>query len=90
MKVDAAALSSKIKDMFPELGQDGVTLDVKEMPGMNSWEIRLTKSGHEMTACLDFKDAQNCLDGKECTAFTSEVGQFVHSYCRHSKQCPAG
>lgn len=90
MKVDAADLSLKIKEMFPELGQDGVTLDVKDMPGMNSWELRLSKSGHEMSACLDYADAQKCMEGKECTAFLSEVGQFVHSYCRHSKQCPVG
>lgn len=88
MKVDATALSAKIKEMFPEIGQSGVTLTVTAMPDMNAWEIRLAKGKHEMSASLGFQDAENCLGGKECTAFASEVGQFVHSYCRHSKECP--
>jgi hypothetical protein len=88
MKVDAEALSAKIKEMFPEIGQSGVDLTVTAMSDMDSWEIRLAKGKNEMSACLDSKDAENCLAGKECKAFSSEVGQFVHSYCRHSKECP--
>jgi len=88
MKVDAATLSSKVMEMFPEIGQSGVKLTISEMPDINSWEIRLVKDGKEMSACLAAKDAKDCLDGKECTAFDSEMRQFVHSYCRHSKECP--
>lgn len=87
MKVDAGSLSMKIQEMFPEIGQHGVTLAVTEMADINSWEIRLAKDGKEMTSCLDRTDAENCLAGRECTSFSSEVGQFVHSYCRHSKEC---
>ena len=88
MKVDANALSAKIKSMFPEIEQNGVTLTVREDLAMKSWEIQLSKDKHTMNACLDSKDAESCLAGKECAAFSSEVGQFVHSYCRHSKECP--
>lgn len=90
MNVDATTLSSKIKEMFPELDEFGVVIEVKEDPAIKSWDIRLSKDKHVMSACLDSQDAENCLAGKECTAFCSEIGQFVHSYCRHSKECPVG
>lgn len=90
MKVDAETIETKIRSMFPEIVEYGVTLEVLEDPGMDSWEVRLGKGAHSMSACLDSKDVRTCLGGGECAVFSSELRQFVHSYCRHSKECPVG
>ncbi|WP_243439923.1 hypothetical protein [Fundidesulfovibrio soli] len=90
MNVDAKAIEAKIRSMFPEIVEYGVTLEVIEDPRMDSWEVRLGKGQNSMSSCLDNEDVRKCLGGEECTAFAAELRQFVHSYCRHSKECPVG
>lgn len=69
-------VSSKIKDVFPRMGDVEKHLDVHFINELKVWEIDFDKDGHHVKTFLDPDDAERCLDKNECIGLGFQIGQF--------------
>ena len=70
------ALCTKITEMYPEIGQCGVDIDVSFDDEKNAWVVDLTKDSHELKHYLDLPEADDCMDGHQCVSLGLEIAQL--------------
>jgi hypothetical protein len=69
-------LCSKISDMFPEIGECGINIQVTHDDDQKAWIVDLKKGSHELKHFLDYPDADNCMEGKQCVSLGLEIAQL--------------
>jgi hypothetical protein len=70
-------LKRKIHEFHPEIGQQGINLDVSLNQKENKYEVRLSKAGQEFGAFLEKQDADDCMAGKKCITLAVLVTQVL-------------
>lgn len=80
MQHNAAELTAKLKEMYPEIQQHGLSMDLEFKPERNYWVIKLSKGDHLLQTLLDKKDADACLNGVQCVYLGVQIGQFVKNF----------
>ncbi|WP_232362522.1 hypothetical protein [Desulfogranum mediterraneum] len=65
--------------MYPDIGACGAELEVSFDGENKSWLVHLKKGEHELEHHLEFVDAEDCLDGKQCVALGLEVSQLLNN-----------
>ena len=78
--MDKGALAAKLKEMYPEITQHGMDLDLEFNQEKNYWVIKLSKGDHRLHTLLDQKDALACLEGTQCVYLGVQIGQFVKNF----------
>jgi len=74
------ALKNKISEMYPEIQEHGINCGLVYSDDANAYVIKLQKEKHELTAYLDKKDADACMDGRKCVSLGVKVGEFIRNY----------
>lgn len=69
-------LCAKIKEVFPEIGTCGIDLGVDYDQQNQAWVVDLKKGGHELKTFLEEKEAQQCMEGKQCVSLGLQIGQL--------------
>jgi hypothetical protein len=69
-------ICEKISQIYPEIGECGIDVGVKRDEDKNAWIVDLKKDRHELTTYLNEKDAQACLEGKQCVNLGIQVAQL--------------
>ena len=69
-------LCGKIADMFPEIGECGININVTHDDDQKAWVVDLKKGDHELKHFLDYPDADNCMEGKQCVSLGLEIAQL--------------
>ena len=69
-------LCEKIIEMYPEIGECGVDVDVEHDEQKNIWIVKLKKEEHELNHFLEYPDADNCMEGKQCVSLGLEIAQL--------------
>lgn len=87
MTIEATQLAAKIKELYPEIGVHGLEAAVSFDAAKNAWIVKLTKGENELYTHLEVKDAENCLNGKQCVYLGTHIGQFIEAYCLGSHAC---
>ncbi|MFH1060870.1 MAG: hypothetical protein V1797_19585 [Pseudomonadota bacterium] len=80
MHHNAAELAGKLKEMYPEIEQHGLEMDLEFKPDQSYWIIKLSKGDHRLHTLLDKKDADACLNGVQCVYLGVQIGQFVKNF----------
>ena len=80
MEHQAAELTAKLTEMYPEIKQHGLDLAVEYKPENDYWVIKLNKGDHKLHTLLNKKDADACLDGIQCIYLGVQIGQFVKNF----------
>ena len=73
-------LQGKLSDMYPEISEKNVSLDVNYEEGKKSWIVKLTKDGQEHVINLPEADADMCITGKYCEPFSTELKDVLNRF----------
>ena len=74
--MDNKELCDKIKDIYPEIGECGIDVDVRWNEEKKTWIVDLKKDRHELTTHLEPEDADACMEGKQCVSLGVQVAQL--------------
>ena len=69
-------LCKKITDIYPDIGQCGIDIDVSYDNEKKAWVVDLTKDSHELKHYLDIPEADECMEGKKCVPLGLEIAQL--------------
>jgi hypothetical protein len=69
-------LCDKIKALYPDIGQCCIDVDAEYDRSNNYWVVFLKKGEQLIKHFLPAKDADSCMDGKQCVGLGLEIAQF--------------
>lgn len=69
-------LCRKIVEIYPEIGECGIDVDVVHDEQKKVWVVDLKKAGHELKHHLEYPDADDCVEGKQCVSLGLEIAQL--------------
>ena len=87
MAAKSADIEKQLHEMYPEIKQYGVDLNIDFNPEKNAWIATFKKGEHELWTHLEEQDVENCFQGKECYHFGIQLGQFIRNYCEGGEAC---
>jgi len=73
---DREELCRKITELYPEIGQCGIDIDVSFDEEKRAWVVDLIKGGHELKHYLDIPEANDCMEGNKCVPLGLEIAQL--------------
>lgn len=73
---DKKELCNKIIELYPEIGECGINVDVAFDEAKNVWLVDLKKDEHELKHHLEIPDADQCMEGKQCVSLGLEIAQL--------------
>ena len=71
-----AELCKKITDIYPEIGECGIDIDVTYDDEKKAWAVDLIKDSHELKHYLDLPEADECMEGNKCVPLGLEIAQL--------------
>ena len=74
------ALKNKIREIYPEIQEHGITFGLGFSDDINAYVLNLKKDIHELTTYLDKKDADECMDGMKCVNLGVKIGEFIKNF----------
>ena len=73
---NADQLCQKITHLYPEIGVCGIDISVTKDSTQQTWVVHLNKESHNLNHFLELKDADRCMEGKECVALGLDIAQL--------------
>jgi hypothetical protein len=74
--LDRQALCEKIRDLYPDIGECGIDIDVVFDEKQQRWVVDLKKDHEELKTYLEEGDAEKCMLGKKCVGLGVEIAQL--------------
>ncbi len=69
-------LCHKITELYPEIGQCGIDINVGFDDEKKVWVVDLIKDSHELKHYLDLPEADDCMEGNKCVPLGLEIAQL--------------
>ncbi|MDD3618123.1 MAG: hypothetical protein RBR09_13140 [Desulfobulbaceae bacterium] len=73
---DKKELCSKIIELYPDIGECGLDVEVEYNAEKKVWIVDLKKGSHELKHHLEIPDADQCMEGKQCVSLGLEIAQL--------------
>jgi hypothetical protein len=73
---DKKALCEKIREIYPDIGECGIDVDVEYDEEKKAWLVDLKKDNHELKTHLEPSEADECMNGKQCVSLGLQVAQL--------------
>jgi len=80
MGYNNVALKEKIIEMYPEIGQHNLSVDLDFNTGKNAYVITFKRGKEALTTHLEKKDADECMNGIKCVYLGVQVAQFIKNF----------
>jgi hypothetical protein len=74
--IEKAELCEKIRELYPDIGECGIDVDVDYDQAKKVWVVDLKKDRHELKHHLEQEDADLCMEGKQCVSLGLEIAQL--------------
>jgi len=74
--VDKKALCDKIRELYPDIGECGIDIDVEFDKAQSTWVVHLKKDSRKLKTFLEEGDAEKCMLGHTCVGLGIEVAQL--------------
>lgn len=74
--IDKNELCEKIREIYPDIGECGIDVDVGYDDENERWVVNLKKGYDELKTFLEQGDAELCLTGKQCVGLGIEIAQL--------------
>lgn len=74
--IDKDELCQKIRQIYPDIGECGIDVDVAYDETNHRWTVDLKKDTHRLKTFLEDGDAELCLQGKQCVSLGIEISQL--------------
>jgi hypothetical protein len=69
-------LCSKIREIYPDIGECGIDVDANYDEEQNRWVVDLKKGRHHLKTYLEEGDAEACMQGRQCVSLGIEIAQL--------------
>ena len=79
---DKKELCEKIIELYPDIGECGIDVDVDYDEAQKSWTVNLKKDHIELKHFLEDQDADLCMGGKQCVSLGLEIAQLKDTIAR--------
>jgi hypothetical protein len=73
---DKKELCDKIREIYPDIGECGINVDVEYDKEKKAWVVDLKKDNHELKTYLEPEDADTCINGKQCIGLGIQIAQL--------------
>ena len=73
---DKKELCEKIIQLYPDIGECGIDVNVDYDKEQQAWVVNLKKDRLELKTFLEDADAALCMDGKQCVSLGLEIAQL--------------
>lgn len=80
MGYSIVALKDKILEMYPEIEQHKLAMNVVFDTVKDAYVVSLHREGHELTTHLERTDADDCMNGIKCVSLGIQIEQFVKNF----------
>jgi hypothetical protein len=87
MSVDPNELKKKIHEIYPEIDKYSVDTEVSFEDETGEWLVTMHKGENKLSTHIDPKDAEDCLQGRQCVYLGTQIGRFIQSYCLGGDAC---
>ena len=77
--IDKHELCEKIRDLYPDIGECGIDVDVEYDEEQRAWVVHLRKEKYELKTYLEQGDAEKCMDAIQCVSLGIEIAQLKDS-----------
>ncbi|MDJ0876886.1 MAG: hypothetical protein QNJ48_08620 [Desulfobacterales bacterium] len=74
--IDKEQLCAKITELYPDIGECGIDLDVTYDEEKQAWIVDLKKDKFELKTYLEDGDADKCMLGQQCVSLGIEIAQL--------------
>jgi len=74
--IDKAQLCTKIIELYPDIGECGIDVDVNYDDQKQAWIVDMHKGRFELKTHLEEGDAEKCMLGQQCVGLGIEVAQL--------------
>jgi len=74
--IDQKALCEKIRQLYPDIGECGINVDVEYDEGEKTWVVHLKKDHQRLKTYLEDGDAEKCMLGQKCVGLGIEIAQL--------------
>ena len=74
--IDKKALCEKITELYPDIGECGIDIDVEYDEEKKAWIVDLKKEKFELKTYLEDGDADKCMLGQQCVGLGIEIAQL--------------
>ncbi len=74
--IDKKQLCAKIQELYPDIGECGIDVDVEYDEDKKSWVVDLKKDKFELKTFLEDGDADKCMLGQQCVSLGIEIAQL--------------
>ena len=74
--IDKEALCAKITELYPDIGDCGIDIDVDYDEEKQAWIVDLKKDKFELKTYLEDGDADKCMLGQQCVGLGIEIAQL--------------
>lgn len=73
---DKVILCEKIRELYPDIGECGIDVDVEWSDSEERYVVNLKKNNHELKTFLEEGDAEKCVLGRQCVSLGIEIAQL--------------
>jgi hypothetical protein len=74
--IDKATLCAKITELYPDIGECGIDIDVNYDEEKQAWIVDMKKDKFELKTYLEDGDADKCMLGQQCVGLGIEIAQL--------------
>jgi hypothetical protein len=74
--IDKNELCQKIQEIYPDIGECGIDVNVAFDQANQRWTVDLKKDSQQLKTFLEEGDAELCLQGKQCVSLGVEIAQL--------------
>lgn len=74
---DKKELCEKIREIYPDIGECGIDVDVEYDKAKKVWVVDLKQDQHGLRTHLEPDEADSCMDGKQCVSLGIQIGQLT-------------
>jgi TusE/DsrC/DsvC family sulfur relay protein len=75
-------LKAKILEMYPEITQQGLNVNIHYSTEKQSYIIRFQKETSELITHLEKKDADDCMNNIKCVYLGIQISQFIKNFSK--------
>ena len=73
---DKKELCDKIREIYPDIDECGIDIDVEYDEDQKVYVVDLKKDKYELKTFLETADADSCMVGKQCVGLGIEIAQL--------------
>jgi len=73
-------LKEKIVEMYPEIRDHRLSVNVDFSPEKNAYVVTFKRGQEQLSTHLEKKDADECMNGIKCVYLGVQVAQFIKNF----------